>query len=135
LTPLSSAEIAVLRAEVHPMKAKQDLARRIVADLHGAAAGAAAEANFDHVFRERQNPADMGEKALPAAIDPVPVPHLLVLSGLAPSASEARRLIKAGAVHLDGVRRTDPKEKVAGTSGTSHELQVGKHRFLRVRFE
>ena len=59
-----------------------------------------------------------------------PVWKVVVLAGMAPSNSEARRLIQQGAVEVDGSRVTDPNQKVA-SSGESRLLQVGKRKFKR----
>jgi len=134
LIDLPAGELARIREDCHPMKAKQDLAYRVLRDLHGEEpAGQAADA-FARVFRHREAPETMDEKELKAGGSPLPLPRLLVAAALAPSTSEARRLIVSGAVHLDGVRVTDPAHSIEPAGGASHQIKVGKHRFLRVRF-
>ncbi len=63
-----------------------------------------------------------------------PAWKVVVLAGMAPSNSEARRLIQQGAVEVDGSRVTDPNLKVE-PSGESRLLQVGKRKFKRFVLE
>jgi tyrosyl-tRNA synthetase len=111
-----------------PMEAKLELARRVVALYHGAAAADEAEAYFTRVVREHRAPEDVPEAALPAS-DPVHLPALLVeLVGVG-STSEARRLIAQGGVRIDGepVHEVDvPRARLSGAL-----LQAGKRRFVR----
>ncbi len=113
LTDAPASEIADMRAGAadgsrHPRRLKADLARRITADFHGAAAAGAAEAEFDRVFKERENPSDIEEKRLPCRAEPVGVAALLVEIGLTASKGEARRLIAGGGLYFDDERVTDP---------------------------
>ena len=113
-----------------PLQAKLALARFIVERGHGAEAAARAEAHFNRVVRGRQAPEAVPELTLPSG-DPVHLPALLVEFGLAPTTSEARRLIAQGGVKLDGaaVDTLDvPRERLAGAL-----LQAGKRRFARLR--
>ena len=139
LTDLAPAEIASLRAEVesgrkHPMEAKFRLARTITRDFHGDAGAAAGEANFRAVHQRRELPDEVPERELPASGDPVPLARLVVDAGLASSASEVRRLIVQGGVKVDGETVRDPQDRIAADGGRELLLQVGKRRFLRVRF-
>jgi tyrosyl-tRNA synthetase len=111
-----------------PMDAKLELARFIVRRSHGDEAARAAEDHFTRVVRRHEAPADVPEAPLPAG-DPLHLPKLLAESGLAPSTSEARRLIQQGAVKVDGepVSEFDlAREKLIGAV-----VQAGKRRFVR----
>jgi len=57
---------------------------------------------------------------------------LLASLGLAPSITEAQRLIESGAVHLDDQRVTNVKAEFDGTAPGEHTFKVGRRRFLRV---
>ena len=123
-------ELAALRAEVlagrNPKDAKVLLAREIVTRFHSAAAADAAEADF--ASRARGGvPEQIAELALSGA--PLAIGALLKQAGLAPSTSEAMRLIEQGGVRLDGVVVSDKALKVA--AGTV-VVQVGKRKFARV---
>jgi tyrosyl-tRNA synthetase len=111
-----------------PMEAKLELARLIVRRSHGEEAARAAEEHFTRVVREGSAPADVPEAPLPDG-DPLHLPKLLADHGLAPSTSEARRLIAQHAVRLDGevVEELDlPRVRLEGAL-----LQAGRRRFLR----
>jgi tyrosyl-tRNA synthetase len=126
----SEAEIAALKAEVeagrNPKDAKVMLAREITARFHGAAAADAAELDF-------QNRAAGGvpdvipELSLSGA--PLGIGALLKQAGLAPSTTEALRLVDQGGVRVDGSAVSDRGLKLA--PGT-YVVQVGKRKFARV---
>jgi len=123
-------EIDRLRAEVeggrNPKEAKVLLAREITARFHGAAAADAAEADFE--LRARGGvPEVIPEVALAGA--PLGIGALLKQAGLAPSTSEALRLVDQGGVRVDGAAVTDRGLKLAAGG---YVVQVGKRRFARV---
>ncbi|WP_137895091.1 tyrosine--tRNA ligase [Ramlibacter sp. 2FC] len=124
------AAIEALREEVqagrNPKDAKVALAREITARFHGAAAAEAAEQDF--VNRSKGGiPDEIPELALSGA--PLGIAALLKMAGLAPSSSEANRLIDGGGVRVDGGVVGDKGLKLA--AGT-YVLQVGKRKFARV---
>jgi tyrosyl-tRNA synthetase len=126
----SEAEIAALKAEVaagrNPKDAKVMLAREITSRFHGSGAADAAEQDF-------QNRAAGGvpdvipEVSLSGA--PVGIGALLKQAGLAPSTTEALRLVDQGGVRVDGSAVSDRALKLPG--GT-YVVQVGKRKFARV---
>ena len=126
----SMADIDVLRAEVaagrNPKDAKVMLAKEITARFHSAAAADAAEQDF--INRSKGGvPDDIREVALTGA--PLGIGLLLKQSGLAPSTSEANRLIDGGGVRVDSSVVSDKGLKLpAGT----YVVQVGKRKFARV---
>ena len=124
------AELAALRTEVadgrNPKDAKLLLAREIVTRFHNAAAADAAEADFN--LRARGGiPNQLPEITLTGA--PLGIGALLKQAGLAPSGSEALRLVDGGGVRIDGVVVSDKGLKVAASTVV---LQVGKRKFARV---
>ncbi|MDP3797973.1 MAG: tyrosine--tRNA ligase [Polaromonas sp.] len=126
----SEAEIAALRAEVlagrNPKEAKVALAKEITARFHSAAAADAAEQDF--INRSKGGvPDEIPEVSLSGA--PMGIGALLKAAGLAPSGSEANRLIDGGGVRVDSSVVSDKALKLgAGT----YVLQVGKRKFARV---
>jgi tyrosyl-tRNA synthetase len=124
----SGAELAELR-KGHPMEAKKALASATVERFHGSAAAAQARAEFESVFSKRQLPSDMPE--VKANENPIGIVKLIVECKLAPSNSEARRLVQQGAVHLGEHKVTDVNERVTIQDGLV--LQVGKRKFVRIR--
>ncbi|MGB9661125.1 MAG: tyrosine--tRNA ligase [Moorellaceae bacterium] len=133
VTPLSLEELAAVRrglaeGSVHPRDAKMYLAREIVRLYHGGDAAQQAEAEFRKVFQEKEIPSEMPEVRVNQPR--MWLPKLLVYAGLAPSTSEARRLIVQGAVKLEGRRIEDPEAEVEIFSGAV--IQVGKRKFARL---
>lgn len=129
-------QAAVEEGSLHPKEAKMRLAREVVKRLHGEEAARAAEAHFEQVFSRRELPDEMPEVHVAAQDAPGgeiwPV-ALVVQAGLASSNSEARRLIRQGAVRLDGETVTDANENVIVRDGMV--LQVGRRRFVRLRYQ
>jgi tyrosyl-tRNA synthetase len=131
LTGLSDAEIEAERARARPMESKMALARRIVADFHGAAAAERAESEWRRIHQARELPADIPSRRLPAGR--YNARALLAELGLAGSRSEAERLLRQGAVKKDGVALRSGAEIEAG-GGEGFVLSVGTSRFVRVEF-
>ena len=126
----SEADIAGLRQAVaqgrNPKDAKVLLAKEITARFHGTAAAEAAEADFE--LRARGGvPQDIAELALYGA--PLAIGSLLKQANLAPSSSEALRLVEQGGVRIDGVAIADKGLKLPAGS---YVVQVGKRKFARI---
>ncbi len=126
----SEAQIAALRAEVaggrNPKDAKVMLAKEITARFHSAAAAEAAEQDF--INRSKGGvPDDIPEVTLGGA--PLGIGALLKSAGLAPSTSEANRLIDGGGVRVDSSVVSDRGLKL---SAGTYVVQVGKRKFARV---
>jgi tyrosyl-tRNA synthetase len=111
-----------------PYRAKREYAHRLVERWHGAEAAAAAEAGFDRMFKEKRATDDAPVLGLPAG-EVVHLPALLAANGLAGSTSDARRLIKQGAVRVDGDQVQELDLPAADLRG--RELRVGR-RFARI---
>ena len=126
----SLAEIEALKAEVaggrNPKDAKVALAKEITARFHSAAAADVAEQDF--INRSKGGvPDEIPEVSLSGA--PLGIGALLKQANLAPSTSEANRLIDGGGVRVDGAVVSDKGLKLpAGT----FVVQVGKRKFARV---
>ncbi|MDP2674896.1 MAG: S4 domain-containing protein, partial [Dehalococcoidia bacterium] len=131
----------VERGGAKAMDAKARLAREVVSQFHDAAAARQAEAGFERTFRKRELPRDVPERALSFRELLTSSPHfeedgeryaklpwLLAHLELAPSQSEAQRLIRQKAVEVDGEAVASPK--LALRDGMV--IRVGKHRFLRI---
>jgi tyrosyl-tRNA synthetase len=125
---------AVAAGERHPMDVKFELARTITADFHGAPGVAAGEAHFRAVHQRRESPDDIATVSLSPSPDAQPLVRVLVAAGLAPTNSEARRLIVQGGVRLEGDVVQDVHASLAAEAGRSYLLQAGKRRFARVTF-
>ena len=128
----SLAEIEALKAEVaagrNPKEAKVMLAREITARFHSAQAAEAAEQDFIHRSKGGV-PDNIPEVRLNAGEGGLGIGLVLKQSGLAPSTSEANRLIDGGGVRVDSAVISDKALKLpAGV----YVVQVGKRKFARV---
>jgi tyrosyl-tRNA synthetase len=135
LTDFPSPVIVRLGEEVsmgvlHPMDAKMQLAHTIVAGFHGEEAAKEAGDEFRLVYRDRKAPTDLPEMKLVWGTRPLF--SVLVETQLASSRSEAERLIKQGAVEVNGQIEKDVKWTVVLNPGDLLALRVGKKRFMRV---
>ena len=130
----SLQDIAGLRKRVedgmNPRDAKFELALEIVTRFHDAGAAEAAKQEFISRFREGAMPEDMPELTLEAEGGALGIAHLLKGAGLVSSTSEAFRMIKQGAVRIDGERVEDRSLTI--DSGSTNVYQVGRRRFARV---
>jgi tyrosyl-tRNA synthetase len=116
-----------------PMGWKARLASRIVERYHDAEAARVAAEHFDRVVRRKERPSEVPERELAPWGETLWIPRLLKETGLAPSTSEARRLIQGGGVSVDDERVDDPEAAVPAEAGRVYLLKVGKRKFLRVR--
>jgi tyrosyl-tRNA synthetase len=127
-------DIEALRKRVadgmNPRDAKFELAAEIVARFHDSAAAEAAKQEFISRFREGAMPEDMPELTLASEGGTLGLAHLLKNAGLVSSTSEAFRMIKQGAVRIDGERVEDRSLTI--DAGSTNVYQVGRRRFARV---
>ncbi len=114
----------------NPLKTKRWLARDIIARYHDDAKAVAAQAAFDRIHRRREVPEVVPETEISLqGADSMWIAHVMKASRLAPSTSEATRLIAQGAVRLDGdVVSTRDLRLGPGT----HLVQRGRRKFARV---
>jgi tyrosyl-tRNA synthetase len=114
-------------------RAKRELARTIVDLYHGGGAGAAAEAEFDRVFKQHRAPTDVPEVTIPRADLPLPLSRLLARCGLVAGNRDGVRQVEQGAVRLDGTRLADAARPMGPDDVDGRTLQVGKRKWARVR--
>ena len=131
------AEMKRLVAEgaLHPKKAKEGLAMRIVADFHGEAAARSALEEFERIFGKHQAPDEVREQRVPAGSGKSALPKLLVALGLASSNSDAGRLIDQGGVRIDDAKVAPGTREIEAKPGQSFLVKVGKRHFARATFE
>ena len=121
--------------ERHPNKVKRALARNIVTLYHDEAAAAAAEEQFDRVFKQHEAPEDIPEFAAdltPNDDGKVYLAKLLHDAGMAPSIGEARRLIDGGGVKINGESVAPKQYNVDPAELAGATLQVGKRKFVKL---
>ncbi len=130
--PLS--EIDGFRQEIEQGKNPRDvkflLAEELISRFHDAAAATKARENFIARFQKGAMPEEMPELTLSADEEAIPIANLLQKAGLVQSTSEALRMIKQGAVRIDGERVEEKGLEIS--VGSVHVYQVGKRRFARV---
>lgn len=128
------AEIEELKAKIeagaNPRDIKIDLAKELIARFHSEDDAEQAHQDFIKRFQKNALPDEIPEVDV-AATEAMPISNLLKEAGLVASTSEANRMIKQGAVKLDG------KEKVTDSRmmielGTTQIYQVGKRKFAKV---
>jgi tyrosyl-tRNA synthetase len=139
LTDLSMAEIEKMKRESHPMQAKKDLARRIVADFHSLDAAMKAGEDWAKQFQKREVPEDVTEVFIalseigghivetdrgPEAT--VRADRLLLRCGLVASTTDAGRKLKQGSVRIDARVHQEPYFTQAGPPPMRLLLRVGK---------
>jgi tyrosyl-tRNA synthetase len=127
-------EIRSLQQDVaegaNPRDIKFQLGQEIVARFHDKAAAEAAQASFVARFQKGAMPDEMPEFELAGGDAGLGIASLLKEAGLTGSTSESFRMIKQGAVRIDGDRVEDRGLAIA--AGNTHVFQVGKRRFARV---
>jgi tyrosyl-tRNA synthetase len=133
-TDLSLKEIEKIKTELklkklNPRDAKARLAGEIVKLYHGEKAAQKAEEEFNRIFKEKKLPAKIpifrvSKKALP-------ILDLIFETGLAPSRSQAKRLILQKGVKIDGETKTNWKEEIKLKKGMI--VQVGKRKFVKIK--
>ncbi|NLE48387.1 MAG: tyrosine--tRNA ligase [Sandaracinaceae bacterium] len=127
---LKARKAQVARGELHPKRAKADLALELVSRYHSREAALEAERKWEAQFSRREVPedlplyeADVGEQGS------LPLFRVIADAGLVPSGSEARRRIKAGAVEIDGEKNTDER---ATLSPGEYIIKAGKRAWAKV---
>jgi tyrosyl-tRNA synthetase len=129
------ADIAALKQQAaegrNPRDIKIELAKEIIARFHDEAAADAAEQDFIQRFQKNALPDDIPELTLTLTSDSIQIANLLKEAGLVESTSEALRMIKQGAVKLDGETKVEDS-KMEFERGSCHIFQVGKRKFAKV---
>lgn len=127
----SSAEIKALKAG-HPKDAKVALAQELVARFHGQPAAEAAKSQFDSLFGQKNRfeiPEDAPTFKFASSDGSYPLLNALVEAELAPSTSEAKRLLRQGGVSVDGQRIEDVQHNLPLGE---HSVRAGKKRWAHI---
>jgi tyrosyl-tRNA synthetase len=132
-TDLPAAEVREIRRqleahEVNPSHLKRRLGRELVRIYHDVSQGEAAEQEFNEMFKQGGLPEDMPEFSLTGDTN---LPDLLTAAELVKSKGEARKLVRQGAVSLDGEKISD-ETFTLGLAQAGAVLKVGKRRFLKL---
>ena len=129
------SEVQQLKHDVqngtNPRDVKILLAKEIIARFHDDAAAEAAHQDFTQRFSKNALPDEIPELTVTCTADSMPIANLLKEAALVDSTSEAIRMIKQGAVKLNGDEKVeDPKLEIA--KGSTQIYQVGKRKFARI---
>ncbi|MGP9800382.1 tyrosine--tRNA ligase [Rheinheimera sp. NSM] len=128
-------DVSALKQQVaagaNPRDIKILLAKEIIARFHDEAAAEAAHQDFTQRFSKNALPDDIAEVTVTGDGGAMPIANLLKEAGLVDSTSEAIRMIKQGAVKLNGETKIeDSKLEVA--KGSTQIYQVGKRKFAKI---
>ncbi|MCC5880239.1 MAG: tyrosine--tRNA ligase [Idiomarina sp.] len=130
----SEAELADLKERAangeNPRDIKIELAKELIARFHDDLAAQSAHQDFTQRFQKNAIPDDMPELSLELEPDQLGIASVLKAAGLVVSTSEALRMIKQGAVKIDGDKVEDSKLQCA--AGSKAVYQVGKRKFARI---
>ena len=136
LSDVQIAEIEKMKREAHPMQAKKELARRIVADFHAAEAATKAGEDWAKQFQKDEVPEDAQQISVQAdevggIFDghggvAIRADRLLVRCGLAESTTDAGRKLKQGSVRINDAVQKDPRMVLSNPSPKKLTLRVGK---------
>ncbi|HOV24860.1 MAG TPA: tyrosine--tRNA ligase [Pseudobacteroides sp.] len=141
VTDVHPDEIEVMKQQlnnntVNPRDLKMKLAREIVALYHGNEASLKAEEHFKSVFQKGAIPDDIEEviiKSSDLTDGKIWAPKLLAITGLAPSNSEARRLISQGSLKINEVKYDQANGDIEIKDGDV--IQVGKRKFAKIKID
>lgn len=115
--------------QLNPRDAKACLAREIVSIHHNKQAALEAEKEFNRVFKDKEKPSKMPEFQIDSKR--CQILDLLVETKLAPSKSEAKRLIEQGGVRIDSQVIKEWQKEIAVQDGLI--IQVGKRKFIQIK--
>lgn len=114
----------------NPRDIKVELAMELVERFHDKKAAQTAYEDFVSRFQKNQLPTDVEIKSVQSIEGKLAIAHLLKAAGLVSSTSDALRMIKQGAVKINGERVSDAKLEIA--AGTNQLYQVGKRKFAKI---
>ena len=133
-TEVPQSELADLRKKLddpgqNPKEIKMRLAREIVTIYYSPEAAGEAEAEFNRVFGKKEIPTEVNEFNVGNS-ETMWIVKLLTETSLCNSNGDARRMLKQGAVQIDGERVKDPEQEIELKNGMI--LKVGKRKFIKI---
>ncbi len=140
LSEVTAVELEKIKTDLksgtaHPRKIKVRLAKEFVRRFHTIDAAENAEIEFNRIFVDKGVPDDIEKiEVIFSEVRELELPGLLKQLGLAPTTSEARRLITANAVEINSEKVTDLKYKIAAKVSDEWIFKVGKKKFAKVKF-
>ncbi len=122
-----------VRGGANPRDIKFNLAKEIIKRFHDEQAAENAQQDFIQRFQKGAIPDDIPEKTVNCVDGRIAIGNILKDAELVNSTSEAMRMIKQGAVKMDGEKIEDPKKVF--TTGICAVFQVGKRKFARITID
>jgi len=140
LSELETIKKDIATGALHPMEAKKRLASELVVRFCGADEGTKARAEFEKVFSRKDMPDDIAVMEVPWDGDKMKLAKVISATSTVSSSSEARRLIKAGAIEVDQQKVTDVDAELSATASVVtmipfnkiYTIRIGKKRFVKV---
>jgi tyrosyl-tRNA synthetase len=131
-----TAEIAQFKTDMengkNPRDIKFELCKEIVARFHDQAAAEKSQQNFIQRFQKGAMPDEIAEVSIKASSETgMPIANLLKEARLCASTSDAMRMIKQGAVKIEGEKLDDPRCEIK--IGFNSIVQVGKRKFAKIQ--
>ncbi len=140
LSGLETVKKDIATGALHPMEAKKRLASELVVRFCGTGEGAKARAEFEKVFSRKDMPDDIAVMEVPWDGDKMKLAKVISATSAVSSSSEARRLIKAGAIEVDQQKVTDVDAELSAKASVVtmipfnevYTIRIGKKRFVKV---
>jgi tyrosyl-tRNA synthetase len=136
LAEMEKVKGAIKSGALHPMEAKKRLAAELVDRFCGPSEGVKAREDFEKVFSKKDMPDEIPVAEVSWEGETMKLAKIMTASGTASSNSEAKRLIKAGAVEVNQQKVTDVDYELAAGASTvlspPFTIRVGKKRFIQV---
>lgn len=130
-------EIEIIKQKVaaglNPRDTKIDLAKELIARFHSEQDAEAAHQDFIQRFQKNAIPDEMPEFDFLLPAEGLMIANVLKEAGLVNSTSDAMRMIKQGAVKIDGEKVDNTKHQF--TQPLQTVLQIGKRKFARITFK
>ncbi len=128
---ISQMQERMASGNLHPMELKKDMAYGIIARFWSEKEAKEAQSAFEALFQKKDYSKAREVELSPQTPNPVWIVQLLRDIGAVKSSSEAKRLLQAGAVQLDGQQIKEFQAEISWKSGST--LKVGKHRIYRLK--
>ena len=134
LSDIAPSDLKTLRdkavsGEMNPKHIKVQLGKELVVRYHSEEAAEQAAQEFENVFKDKNLPTDIPTIKTWGA-EPCWIGKILADSKVCPSTSDAKRMIKQGAVSVDGEKVSD--ENLTLNGNQEYLIKVGKKRFLKI---
>jgi tyrosyl-tRNA synthetase len=126
--PMSKVKVFQKQLKTDPMKLKKRLAFEIVKLYHDEKAAASAQGEFEKVFQKKEAPTTLNELKIKSR--QLNIIDLLIKAKLAPSRSEAKRLVLQGGVDVEGKTIKNQNSKIKIKDGAI--VRVGKRKFAKI---